>query len=395
MSDRKGKQAQGWPVAPLEGLRVLDFSRFIAGPHCSMLLAELGAEVVKVEKINGGDDARSLGHKIGEESLYTHAFNRNKRSIALDFRTDAAKATIHDLAAKADVLVENFRPGTLEAMGCSPEILQKINPQLIIARVSGFGQTGPWSHQPCFDAIAQALSGLMSITGQPDGPPTLSGTFLVDYGASLYATIAVFSALEVRRRTGRGAVLDISLLETAATFLVTGIPEQLRLGETMSRIGSRDRFGAPANTYRTADGDWVLIVIPNQSLFVRLTAAMQRPDLLQNPHFITNAKRLEHLAEVDATVEDWTSGLSTARVLELMNEHGIPAAKVSSIADVVENPQLIARKFFLQMETEDIGTVPLASLPFQLDGFRPASGRSAPRLGEHGAEILEEWLREP
>ena len=357
-----------------------------------MLLADLGADVVKVEKKDGGDDARNLGERIAGQSLYSLAFNRNKRSIALDFRTEEAKKTIRDLAAKADVLIENFRPGTLEEMGCGIAVLHNLNPQLIIAQISGFGQTGPWSRRPCFDAIAQALGGLMSITGEPDGKPIPCGTFVVDYGASLYATIAILAALEVRRKIGRGQAIDVSLLETAASFLMTGIPAQIRLGKTITRHGSQDRFAAPGNTYRTKDGDWILIIAANQSLFARLTAAMKRPDLVSDPRFVDNGARLKHIDEIQAVVSDWIKGMTTEMTLEILTTHGIPAAKVSSVADVVTNPQLQARNFFLTCQRDDIGEVPLAALPFQFDGFRPSTGRPPPKLGEHGAEISRDWL---
>lgn len=393
MSYKTSGLGRVWPTAtPFQGLKVLDLSRFIAGPHCSMLLAELGADVVKVEKIQGGDDARHLGERVGDDTFYHLAFNRNKRSLAIDFRTDEGKETIRKMVAHADVLVENFRAGTLEAMGLAPDDLLKLNPRLVITRISGFGQTGPWSSYAGLDGIAQAAGGIMSITGEPDAGPMLCGTFVADYGASLYATIAVLSALEMRRQTGKGSVIDVSLLETAATFLMSAIPEQIRTGATMGQCGSRDRFGAPANTFKTADGDWFLVIIVNQSLFVSLADAMNMPQLLMDPRFVSPAARQAHLLGIEGVVAEWFSRTTTAEAMQVLTEHGVPATKVASVADVVNNPQLSARDFFLKCDRSDIGELVFSGIPFLIDNHRPTQGHMAPKLGEHTEEVQHDWL---
>ncbi len=214
-----------------------------------VLLGDLGADVVKVERPGSGDEARGLGPRVGGESLYVMVFNRNKRSLTLNLRELRAQELLRDLAATTDVLIENFRPGVLESMGCGWEALRARNPRLVLARISGFGQDGPLADQPCFDVIAQAMSGLMEITGQPDGPPTMAGTYVVDYAAGFYATIGILAALERRHATGQGQIVDLSLLDSATSLLVT-VPEHLLLGRSPTRLGNRDRYAAPAQTFR-------------------------------------------------------------------------------------------------------------------------------------------------
>jgi len=213
----------------LAGLRVLDLSRFIAGPYCAQLLGDQGADVVKVERPNGGDDTRGVHPQVEGESLYFMAFNRNKRGVTLDFRDPADQERLRALIRKADIVIENFRPGTMEKMGCGYETLRELNPRLIMVRISGFGSEGPLADQPCFDIIAQAMSGIMSITGEPDRMPMKAGTYLVDYATALYATIGVLSAVEARHRTGKGQLVEVNLLDSAMSMLMTGIPEALML----------------------------------------------------------------------------------------------------------------------------------------------------------------------
>ncbi|TIP52102.1 MAG: CoA transferase, partial [Mesorhizobium sp.] len=197
---------------PLDGLKVLDLSRFIAGPYCAMVLGDLGADVAKIERLQGGDDVRALSPKINGESVYFFVFNRNKRSLTLDFRDPESQGLLRRLIAQADVLVENFRPGTMEKMGLGWDEVRKINPRIVMARISGFGQTGARAGEPCFDAIAQALSGLMSLTGEADGPPTIAGTFVVDYATALYSAIGILAAIQERHRTNLGKLVDVSLV---------------------------------------------------------------------------------------------------------------------------------------------------------------------------------------
>ena len=253
-------------MRPLSGLKVLDLSRYIAGPHCGTVLGDLGADVVKVERPKRGDDTRVYAPLIAGESIYFLMFNRNKRGITLDFRNPDAQALLRRLASRADVLIENFRPGTMERMGCGWNELHSANSRLIMARISGYGQTTSLANQPCFDAIAQATTGLMDLTGSPDGSPMVAGTFLVDYSAGLYSCVGILAALEQRHATGEGQMVDVSLMGSATSLLVTAIPEYVLKGTQPTRIGNRDRYRSPANTFQAKDGPWILVLAGNDFL---------------------------------------------------------------------------------------------------------------------------------
>jgi CoA:oxalate CoA-transferase len=382
-------------AGPLDGLRVLDLSRFIAGPFCGMLLGDLGADVVKVERPRSGDEARGLGPRVGGESLYVMVFNRNKRSITLNFREPRAQELLRDLAATADVLIENFRPGVLESMGCGWDALRERNPRLVMARISGFGQDGPLADQPCFDVIGQAMSGLMEITGQPDGPPTMAGTYVVDYAAAFYATIGILAALERRHATGRGQVVDLSLLDSAASLLVTAIPEHLLLGRSPTRLGNRDRFAAPAQTFRARDGAWVHVVGGGDAHFLRLARAMKREDLLADPDFATLDARFRNIDRVERLVGEWIGGMTADEAVEALAQAEVPAAKVATLADVVANPQLRHREQIVEVDHPSAGRVPMQGVTIKLSESPASIRRPAPRLGEHTDQVLGEWLALP
>ncbi len=379
----------------LDGLRVLDLSRFIAGPFCGMLLGDLGADVVKVERPRSGDEARELGPRVGGESLYLLVFNRNKRSLTLNFREPRAQQLLRELAATADVLIENFRPGVMEAMGCGWDALRERNPRLVMARISGFGQDGPLADQPCFDVIAQAMGGLMEITGQPDGPPTMAGTYVVDYTAAFYATIGILAALERRHATGRGQVVDLSLLDSATSLLVTAIPEHLLLGRSPTRLGNRDRYAAPAQTFRARDGAWVHVVGGSDAHFLRLARAMKREDLLTDPDFSTLEARLRNIDRVERLVGDWIGAMTADEAVEALARAEVPGAKVASVADVVANPQLRHREQIVEVDHPSAGRVPMQGVTIKLSESPASIRRPAPRLGEHTDQVLREWLGLP
>ncbi|TCL06790.1 CaiB/BaiF CoA transferase family protein [Sodalis ligni] len=375
----------------LEGLKVLDLSRFIAGPLCAMQLADLGADVVKIERKGKGEDTRQNKPQLNGESLYFLSFNRNKRSLALDFRDAEDQALLRRLIAKADVLIENFRPGTMEKMGCGWDDVKKLNPRLIMVRVSGFGQSGPLSQRPCFDAIAQAMSGLMSISGQPDGPPTMAGTFMVDYASALYAAIGTLAALNARHSTGRGQLVEATLLESAVSMLISAIPEQAQLGSTMTRIGNIDRYSAPVNSYQTRDGDWVYVSAGTDTLFPRLAAAMERTDLLADARFNTYHARLENSRAIDKEVAAWVKTRTAQDVVDAMDRAGVPCAKVATIDEVLENPQLKARNQLVDIEHPAAGTYTTHGVTVSLSDTPGTIRRPPPLVGQHTDEILAEW----
>jgi crotonobetainyl-CoA:carnitine CoA-transferase CaiB-like acyl-CoA transferase len=379
-------------AGPLEGIKVVDLSRFIAGPHCSMVLGDMGADVVKIEKKGVGDDSRHFPPFENGESLYGMALNRNKRSMELNFRDPKAQGLLRDLIRGADVVIENFRPGTMEQMGCGWDVLHALNPRLVMTRLSGFGQTGPYSQRPGFDGIAQAMSGLMSLTGDPEGPPMLAGTFYIDYMTGMYGATATLGALYARERTGRGQVIDVSLLDSAVAMLTTAISSQKTKGETLQRRGNRDRYSSPANVFRTAEGDYVLLLSGTNPLFRRLAVAMERPELIDDPHYASVHARLDHAAEIEAIVQNWIGSMTTSDALEAIGRAGIPFAKVSTPDEVVENPQLLHREQIVEVEHPKVGKIAMAGVTMRLGDTPLAIRRPPPLLGEHTGDILRDWL---
>lgn len=375
----------------LEGIKVLDLSRYIAGPMCAMQLADMGADVIKVERTGAGEDTRQNLPQMNGESLYFMTFNRNKRSVALDFRDPGDQEKLRRLASKADVLIENFRPGTMEKMGCGWDELHALNRRLVMVRISGFGQSGPLANRACFDAIAQAMSGLMSMTGQADGPPTLAGTFMVDYSSALYATIGTLGALHARQTTGKGQLVEATLLESAISLLVTAIPEQAQLDTTMSRCGNLDRYTAPVNSYLASDGGWVYLAAGTDALFPRLAAAMKQPALLDDERFATAHTRLANRLAIDAVVAEWIKNQTADEVVDAMDAAAVPCAKVATLDEVVQNPQLLAREQIVDIDHPVAGRYTTHGVTVKLSDTPGSIRRPPPTVGQHSEEVLREW----
>jgi crotonobetainyl-CoA:carnitine CoA-transferase CaiB-like acyl-CoA transferase len=380
------------PAGALDGIRVVDLSRYIAGPYCAMLLGDMGADVVKVEPPGRGENSRALGPFVAGESLYSMVFNRNKRSLTLDLRSDQGKELLRSLLRRADVLVENFVPGTLEAMGFDWDTLKALNPRLIVTRISGFGQSGPLSRKPCFDVIAQTMSGLMDITGEAGGRPTMSGTYIVDYSTGLYATIGTLGAIQARNRTGLGQIVDVALLDSAMSMLMTAIPEQMLLGRTMTRRGNRDRYGAPANTFPTSDGAWVHLAVAGEPMFRALCNAMGRPGLADDLRFKDNTARMENVEELERFITQWTAALTAADLLDELQAIGVPSAKVAAVSELVDNPHLAHRGQILNMDHPKAGPVPMQGFSVRFGESPMRLRHPPPMLGEHTNAILQEWL---
>lgn len=378
--------------APLEGIRVLDVSRVLAGPFCSMLLGDMGADVVKVERVGRGDDSRSVGEKVAGESTYFMTMNRNKRSVTLDFRNPEGIELLRKLATRADVLVENFRAGTMERMGLGWEVLHELNPRLILASISGFGQTGPYRDFAAFDMIIQAMSGMMNMTGDPDRPPVTTGTFLVDYATGLYTAFGILGALRARDQTGRGQHLDMALLDTAFSFLVTSIPDWLLLNSTMERRGNRDRYCAPTNLFTSKDGRYVFIAAATDGLFPRLAQVIGREDLLADPRYSTNVERMKRIEETEQILGDWVAERNADEIVALMRAAGLPCAKVATIDEVVEDPQIRHRDMLVEIDHPTVGKLPMHGLNVHFSETSEVIRRHPPLLGEHNEEVLEEWL---
>ncbi len=375
---------------PLKGVKVIDLSRFIAGPYCTLMLAHLGADVIKVEKAARGDDVRHYEPQHGGESLYFMTFNANKRSIELDYRSATDLAALRTMLATADVLVENFRAGTLESMGLAPADLLEINPRLVITRVSGYGQDGPLSDQPCFDAVAQAASGMMSITGDPDGTPRVTGSYMIDYSAGMQAATATLAALLHARETGEGQVVDVALLDTAYGLLLTGPMEDELFDQPMARIGNNDRYVSPGGTFRTADG-WVHVVAGKDTHFRQLCDAMRSPELLHHPRFDTADHRIENRQEIQGIVESWTQKLTTDEVVRELDLRAVPVAAVVDVPTASRNPQLIHRGHRAPVDHLTGGRM---SVPGVIPKFSRTPGAvyaAPPLLGQHTAEVAAEY----
>lgn len=379
-------------TAPLQGIKVLDLTRFIAGPHCGMILGDMGADVVKIEKKGSGDDSRHFPLFHNGESLYYLALNRNKRSITLNFREPRAQEIIREMVAKADILLENFRPGTMEQMGCGWDVLREINPRLIMTRLSGFGQDGPYSQRPGFDGIAQAMSGLMGLTGSPEGQPYLAGTFYIDYMSAMYGVTATLGALNARHLTGKGQMIDVALLDSAVSLLTTAIPSQMNKGVTLERTGNRDRYSSPGNVFKTCSGDYILLLSGTNPLFRRLAELIGKPDLIEDQRFSTVANRLDNAAAIEAIVQEWIGARETEEALAAIQSAGIPCTKVATMDEVVTNPQLQHREQIVEIDHPTVGKINTAGVTMKLSETPLTIRRPPPTLGQHTAEILEEWL---
>ncbi len=371
---------------PLEGVKVLDMARYIAGPFCSMLLGDMGADVVKVER-PGGEDVRHLQPSRDGHSVYAMLYNRNKRAITVNPRSDRGRELLVKLAGWADVVVENFRPGTMEKMGLGYESLREINPRIILTSISGFGQTGPLRDRALFDAIGQAMAGVMSLTGSPEGPPTMTGTYTADHTTGLYATLGTVLALLHRDRTGEGQHVDVALLDSMYSAIGVAASAYLNLGEVMSRTGNRDSLAAPGNIFQTVDG-WIYIDASGDALYQRLTEAMGRPDLITDARFADGVTRFQNAEQIEEIVSAWTGGLTTEQVGEHLLEAGIPYGPVADMAEAAASPQLHARDMIVSVEHPEMGEVRVPGLPVKLSRSPGSIRRPPPVVGEHTIEVL-------
>ena len=380
---------------PLEGIRVLDVSQVMAGPFACMLLGDLGADVIKVEPPSGDQTRSAMGFKMkGDDSLGFLNMNRNKRSIALDLKTEKDREVFLALAKTADVIVENYRPGVVKKLGIDYETVSKVNPGIIYASISGFGQTGPWSARPGFDLMAQAAAGVMSITGHPDGPPAKSGAPLADIGCSLFAVYAILAACIGRQKTGEGQFIDASLYEAGLSFAVWDICEFWGTGNIPHRIGTANRMAAPYQAVRASDGHFV-IGANNDRLYRRLCETMGREDLIEHPDYVTNSLRLANRDALIADLETTLVERTREEWVNLLLEAGIPAGSILDYAEALENPHSEARNMVMPIQHPVEGEVNNIGFPVKLRGTPQRVRRHPPLLDEHHAEILREVGLEP
>jgi formyl-CoA transferase len=371
----------------LADLRVLDASNLIAGPLATMLLADLGADVVKIEHPLAGDSLRNHGGQKDGHGLWWKVLGRGKRSITLDLAQPAGQELFGRLAAAADVVVENFRPGTMARWGLDYGTLSAANPGLVMAHVSGFGQTGPLSSHPGFGTLAESMSGFAYRNGPADGPPVLPPFGLADTVTGITTAFAVMSALWARQATGRGQEVDVAIIAPLLTVLEPQIVEYDQLGTVMERVGNRSPVNAPRNIYLSGDGRWVAISTSTQSTADRLLTLVGRPDLLEEAWFRSAHTRAEHADELDAIVGGWVSERGHEQVLAACRAAGAPAAVVLSVRDIVADPQYEAIGAIATVDDPDLGRVRMANTPFRLSDTPPHIKWTGPRMGAHNAEV--------
>lgn len=379
-------------MLPLENVKVLDLSRVLAGPYCTMLLGDLGAEVIKVERPGSGDDTRQWGPPFAAgESAYYLSCNRNKRGMTLNLKAPQGHELAARLADRADVLVENFLPGTLENWGLGYAELSRRNPRLIYCSLTGFGQTGPRRDEPGYDIMIQGLAGVMSITGEPDGPPTKLGVAISDITAGLYASQAILAALYARGKTGRGERIDLALFDTTLSWLANVGQNYLLSGEIPQRKGSAHPNIVPYQAFEAHDGS-VIIAVGTDAQFQKLCALIDRFDLADDPRFATNAARVAHRDELLPSIARAVAERPVAEWVAALEQAGIPCGAVNMIDQAFSDPQTRAREMLREVTHPTIGTLKLAGSPMKLTNAGPIPFRPPPRLGEHTDELLREWL---
>jgi crotonobetainyl-CoA:carnitine CoA-transferase CaiB-like acyl-CoA transferase len=378
----------------LSGVRVADISNFLAAPMASMFLGDYGAEVVKVEHPSRGDEMRFWGENKNGVGLYYKVVNRNKKSVTADLRTPIGVEIVKRLVRTADVVIENYRPGTLEKWGLGYDVLSEVNPRIVMLRITGFGQTGPYSHKPGFGTLAEAFAGAAHITGFPDRPPLLPAFGLGDSTAGLAGAFLTMVALfERERHGGRGQVVEFAIYEPLLTLLGPQVVNYDQLGLVQERSGSRLPFTAPRNTYRTRDGKWVAIAGSAQSIFERICRALERPELIADPRFRDNRTRMENAAELDAKLQSAIERFDLDALIRRFEQHEAAAAPVNNVAQIFADPHYAARQNITAVPDEELGgPLRMQNVVGNFSRTPGAIRRAGPRLGEHNREVLVEEL---
>ena len=378
--------------APLAGVRVLDLTRVVSGPFATMQLGDLGADIAKVEEPAKGDESRTYGPPFeGGESSYFLSVNRNKRSIALDLKSVAGRDKALALAASADVVVENFRPGALDRLGLGWEVLREINPRLVLCSITGFGREGPDAERPGYDLIVQGESGVMSVTGQPDGPPTKVGVSIADLVTGLFAAQAIMAALRRRDLSGQGCRVEVAMLDALASLLTFNAGIYFATGQNPARRGNAHATIVPYETFEASDG-WINIGIANDKFWALFCPAAGCQALRDDPRFATAPARVEHRAELLSLLIPVIRQRSRRHWVETLAAAGVPCGEIRSVSEVCEAPQLTARGMILAAQHPTAGTVRSVASPARFNGAAPPAPRAPPLLGQHTEEVLREWL---
>jgi len=380
------------PKAALSGIRVLDLSRVLAGPFCTMLLGDMGAEIIKIEVPGTGDDSRRYPPFIGEESAYFMNLNRNKKSMVLNLKDEKGKQILLDLVKQSHVILENFRPGTMEKLGLGYDVIKKQNPDIIYSCISGFGHQGLYKDLPGYDIIGQAMGGIMSITGWPDSPPTRTGTAIGDVLAGLCTCIGILSSLIHVQNGGTGQKVDISLVDSVVSAMETIIQIYLVEKRIPQRTGNRYEFIYPYDTFRAKDG-WVIIAVGNNKLWKIFCQAIERTDLLEDETLTDNYDRVKRHESVKQIVEEWTQDKSVKQIVKFFQERQIPCAPVYNVKDVVEDPHIAsARRMIREVEHPVAGLMKCIGSPINLSETPAEIITPAPLLGEHTEVLLKSLL---
>jgi len=381
--------AETKPGGPLAGIRVVEMGQLLAGPFCGQLLGDLGADVVKIEDPERGDPMRQWGRQLPQGvSLWFSVVGRNKRSVTLNLRDQEGQELARQLIAGADVVIENFRPGTMERWGLGFEELRRENPGLVMVRVSGFGQDGPYSQRAGYGAIGEAMGGLRYVVGDPSTPPSRVGISIGDTLAAMFATIGALAALQERNSSGQGQIVDSAIYEAVLGVMESLVPEWQVTGYQRERTGAVLPNVAPSNVYPTRDGQWLLIAANQDTVFSRLAKAMGTPDLAADPRYATHGARGERQSELDDLIAGFTSGLEAAELEALLEEHGVPSGRIFRPVDMFSDPQFAARGSITQVEHPALGPVAMQDVFPRLSRTRGTVRWPGPELGAHTEEVL-------
>ena len=380
-------------MTALSDLRVIEMGQLLAGPFCGQLLADLGADVVKIEPPGTGDPMREWGReKADGRSLWWPVVARNKRSVTLDLRLPEGQGLARRLVGEADVLVENFRPGTLERWGLGWDVLHALNPRLVMVRVTGFGQTGPYASQPGYGAIGEAMGGIRYVVGDPGSPPSRTGISIGDALAGVFSCIGALAAIHARQRTGEGQVVDTAIYEAVLAMMESLIPEYAVTGHVRERTGSILPNVSPSNIYPTRDAQLLLIAANQDTVFRRLAAAMGRPELADDPRYASHTARGLHQAELDGLIASWTANFDRDELYSRLLEYEVPVGRIYTAKDMLVDPHFAARKAIVSLMHPELGSFPMQNVTPRLSDTPGSVRWLGPALGEHTAEVLRSRL---
>lgn len=383
--EEQPRPPEGGRKGPLAGVKIVDLTHMLAGPYCTWVLGALGADVIKVEMPKSGDFTRSIRPFADEQSVYFCSVNRNKRGITLNLKSPAGRTAMLRLAAKCDIFVENNRPGAMRRLGLDYDTLAGSNPRIIYASISGFGQTGPYSERPAFDAVVQAMSGIMSITGEEKGPPSRVGTSIGDIGASLFGAVGVLAALNDRATTGRGMHVDIAMFDAQLALLENAVARYLNVGDVPRRLGSRHPLIAPFQAFPTKD-DPIVVCVDTEDQWKRLCHAIKRPDLLEHPLFKDGNLRTRNHAQLEPVLIDAMGRRTRAEWLAALEAAEVPAGPINDIPTVVKDPQILARNMIVPQ-----GSGAFVNQPLHFSGYPDMAMHAAPTLGQDTNAVLQEF----